>query len=170
MDFINNLNAEGKVAVGLVLAEYMFNLIAKDEPGYKTGREALDSCWKWLEGDKILADDLCNFIDSEDYEDVAEFANKQEEKQKQFAWYSVLDAVSYTTYQAYIKENRKFVPQVVEIIDDETLKILAENAVESGYLNIESLNIVKNFFLENYSLNHNTDAQTIIKKQSLPLI
>lgn len=93
MDFINKLNAEAKVAVVLVLAEYMFNLIGKGGPGYKTGREALDSCWKWLAGEKILADDLCNFIDSEDYEDVAEFANKQEEKQKQFAWYSVLDAV-----------------------------------------------------------------------------
>ncbi|WP_412964470.1 Imm6 family immunity protein [Metabacillus niabensis] len=24
------------------------------------GREALDNCWKWLEGGNIEADDLCN--------------------------------------------------------------------------------------------------------------
>ncbi|MFD6439428.1 Imm6 family immunity protein, partial [Peribacillus sp. NPDC060186] len=115
MDFIYNLNAEAKVAVGLVIAENMFNIISMDEPGYKIGREALDSCWKWLEGGKIDADDLCNYIDSEDYVDVAEFTNKEKDVQKPYAWYSVLDAVSYTTYQAYKKEKRKFVPQVVEV-------------------------------------------------------
>jgi Immunity protein Imm6 len=149
MDFINNLNADAKVAVGLVIAEKMFNIINMDEPRYKTGREALDSCWKWLEGEKIEADDLCNYIDSEDYGDVAEFANKESDAQKQYAWYSVLDAVSYTTYQAYEKENRKFVPQVVEVIDDETLRILGENAIESGYFKIESLNDVKIYLMEN---------------------
>ncbi|BCB38283.1 hypothetical protein BCJMU39_3183 [Bacillus cereus] len=51
--------------------------------------------------------------------------------------------MSYTIYQAYKKEKRKFVPQVVEIIDDETLRILGENAIESGYFKIESLNNIK---------------------------
>lgn len=46
MDFINNLNAVAKVAVGLVIAENMYNIISMNELGYKTGREALDSCWK----------------------------------------------------------------------------------------------------------------------------
>ena len=147
MDFIYNLNAEAKVAVGLVIAGNMFNIISMDEPGYKIGREALDSCWKWLEGEKIDADDLCNYIDSEDYVDVAEFTNKEKDVQKQYAWYSVLDAVSYTTYQAYKKEKRKFVPQVVEVIDEETLKILGENAIESCYFKIESLNNVKIYLL-----------------------
>ncbi|MCU4795109.1 Imm6 family immunity protein [Bacillus sp. SI2] len=49
-------------------------------------------------------------------------------------------------YQAYKKEKRKFVPQVVEIIDDETLRILGENAMESGYFKIESLNNIKNTY------------------------
>ena len=150
MDFIYNLNAEAKVAVGLVIAGNMFNIISMDEPGYKIGREALDSCWKWLEGEKIDADDLCNYIDSEDYVDVAEFTNKEKDVQKQYAWYSVLDAVSYTTYQAYKKEKRKFVPQVVEVIDEETLKILGENAIESCYFKIESLINVKKYLLENH--------------------
>ncbi|MGG3925321.1 Imm6 family immunity protein [Metabacillus fastidiosus] len=52
MDFIKNLNTEAKVAIGLLIAEKMFSLIVMDEPGYKTGREALDCCWKWLEGEK----------------------------------------------------------------------------------------------------------------------
>ncbi|MFE4351769.1 Imm6 family immunity protein [Peribacillus butanolivorans] len=170
MDFIYNLNAEAKVAVGLVIAENMFNIISMDEPGYKIGREALDSCWKWLEGGKIDADDLCNYIDSEDYVDVAEFTNKEKDVQKQYAWYSVLDAVSYTTYQAYKKEKRKFVPQVVEVIDDETLKILGENAIESCYFKIESLNNVKIYLLENYSLNDNIETNNYIKRDSLPLV
>lgn len=166
MDFINNLNAVAKVAIGLVIAENMYNIISMNELGYKTGREALDSCWKWLEGEKIDADDLCNYIDSEDYVDVAEFANKEKDVQKQYAWYSVLDAVSYTTYQAYKKEKRDFLPKV---IDDETLRILGENAIESGYFNIESLNNVKKYLLENYSLNDNLENYNYIKRGSLPL-
>ncbi|MFS0763824.1 Imm6 family immunity protein [Peribacillus phoenicis] len=169
MDFINNLNAVAKVAVGLVIAENMFNIINMDEPGYKIGKEALDSCWKWLEGEKIDADDLCNYIDSEDYVDVAEFANKEKDLQKQYAWYSVLDAVSYTAYQAYKKEKRDFVPQVVEVIDDETLRLLGENANESGNFKLESLNNFKKYLLENYSLIDNIENYNYIKRDSLTL-
>lgn len=169
MDFIDNLNIGAKVAIGLVIAEKMFKIISMNEPGYETGRGALDSCWKWLEGEKIDADNLCNYIDSEDYVDVAEFANKEDDIKKQYAWYSVLDAVSYTTYQAYKKEKRKFVPQVIEMIDDETLRILGENAMESGYFKMESLNDIKNYLLENYSLRDNVETFESIKRSSLPI-
>ncbi|MED4533991.1 Imm6 family immunity protein [Metabacillus fastidiosus] len=71
---------------------------------------------------KISADNLCSYIDSEDYIDVAEFANREKDVKKQYAWYVVLDAVSYTTFQAYKREERKLALQVIEVIDDETLK------------------------------------------------
>ncbi|WP_242217408.1 Imm6 family immunity protein [Bacillus cereus group sp. BfR-BA-01380] len=82
---------------------------------------------------------------------------------------SHLDAVSYTAYQAYKKEKRKFVPQVVEVIDDETLRILGENAIESGYFKIESLNNVTRYLLENYSLKDSIETYNYIKRDSLPL-
>ncbi|PAD69652.1 immunity protein imm6 [Bacillus sp. 7586-K] len=152
MDFIQNLSEEAKVAVGLVIAEKMFHLIDRNESGYKIGREALDSCWKWLEGEKVTADDLCTYIDSEDFEDIAEYANGEEGLQKQYAWYSVLDAVSYTIYQAYKREERKFVPQIIEMIDDETLKILVENAMESRCLKMDSVRNVIMTLMENDSV------------------
>lgn len=163
MNSIENLNAEEKVAVGLVIAEKMFNSLAIEEPGYNTGREALDSSWKWLEGGNISGDELCNYIDSEDYIDVAEFANKEKDAQKQYAWYSVLDAVSYTTYQAYNKEGRRFLPQVIEIIDDETLITLCENAIESGQVEKENLNNIISYVSENGYV-----SEKNIKKDSLP--
>ncbi|MEI4804027.1 Imm6 family immunity protein [Bacillus sp. FJAT-51639] len=169
MDFIKKVNEDAKVAVGLAIAEKMFKVIDRNDNGYNLGREALDSCWKWLEGEKIAADNLCNYIDSEDYIDVAEFTNEEKDVQKQYAWYSVLDAVSYTIYQAYKKEKRKFVPQVVEVIDDETLRILGENAIESGYFKIESLNSIKRYLLENYSLKDSIETYNYIKRDSLPL-
>ncbi|GAB6255101.1 MULTISPECIES: hypothetical protein [Peribacillus] len=58
---------------------------------------------------------------------------------------------------------------MVEVIDDETLRILGENAIESGYFNIESLNNVKKYLLENYSLNDNIENYNYIKRGSLPL-
>lgn len=152
MDFIQNLSEEAKVAVGLVIAEKMFHLIDRNESGYKIAREALDSCWKWLEGEKVTADDLCTYIDSEDFEDIAEYANGEEGLQKQYAWYSVLDAVSYTIYQAYKREERKVVPQIIEMIDDETLKILVENAMESRCLKMDSVRNVIMTLMENDSV------------------
>lgn len=170
MDFINKLNREAKVAIGLVIAEKMFSLIGIDESGYKTGRGALNDCWKWLEGENIDGDHLLDNIDSEDYVDVAEFANKEKDLQKQYAWYSVLDAVSYTTYQAYKKEKRKNVPQVIEVIDDETLKMLGENAIESGSFKFESISDIKEYLLENYSLNVNLETHNKIKRETLEKI
>ncbi|MDQ0227253.1 Imm6 family immunity protein [Metabacillus niabensis] len=152
MDFIQNLSEEAKVAVGLVIAEKMFHLIDRNESGYKIGREALDSCWKWLEGEKVTADDLCTYIDSEDFEDIAEYANGEEGLQKQYAWYSVLDAVSYTIYQAYKREERKVVPQIIEMIDDETINILVENAMESRCLKMDSVRNVIMTLMENDSV------------------
>ncbi len=71
--------------MGLVIAEELFTLIGVGEPGYKTGKEAIEYCWKWLEGEKVNADNLCSCIDSEDYVDVAEFANREKDVQKQYA-------------------------------------------------------------------------------------
>ncbi|MBN1051990.1 hypothetical protein DV092_07975 [Clostridium botulinum] len=66
MNFIENLNEEAKVSIGLVIAERMFKLIDENDDGYKIGRDALDNCWKWLEGESIEANDLCDYIDSEE--------------------------------------------------------------------------------------------------------
>jgi len=167
MGFIQNLSEEAKVAVGLVIAEKMFHLIDRNESGDKIAREALDGCWKWLEGEKVTADDLCTYIDSEDFEDIAEYANREEGLQKQYAWYSVLDAVSYTIYQAYKREERKVVPQIIEMIDDETLKILVENAMESSCLKVDSIRNVIMTLMENDSVGVDGERDERIKKERL---
>lgn len=151
MNFIHYLTAESKVATGLIIAEKLFHTIEFNEPGYQTGREALDDCWKSLAGENITGDYLYNYIDSGDYIDITEFANDEENRLKQHAWYAVLDAVSYTIYRAYEKENVKIVPQAMESIDDDTLKTLGENAIESGLFNLESINNIKTYILENDS-------------------
>lgn len=104
-------------------------------------------------------------IDSEDYMDVAEFASEEESEQKQYAWYTVLDAVSYTIYQAYKKEKIKYVPQAIEIVDDETLKILIENANESGLFNVDHIKEAQRFLLENHSFNTETSKGDPIRKE-----
>lgn len=162
-NFITKISDNAKVAIGLIIAEKMFDLIDISDTGYKIGREALDSCWKWLEGEEIEANDLCDYIDSEDYIDVAEFANKECDEIKKVAWYSVLDAVSYTIRQAYNKENRFRVPQAIEVINDTTLIILCENAVESGFFKLETIEKVKKHLLKNYP----SECVLAIKKEEI---
>lgn len=147
---LTEISDNAKVAIGLIIAEKMFNLIDIYDARYDIGREALDSCWKWVEGEEIEANDLCDYIDSEDYVDVAEFANNECDEIKKVSWHSVLDAVSYTIKQAYNKENRYRVPQAIEVINDTTLVILCENAVESGFFKLESIDEVKQYLLKDY--------------------
>ncbi|WP_368004323.1 Imm6 family immunity protein [Bacillus sp. FSL K6-2869] len=170
MDFINDISEEAKVALGLAIAEKMYAFIDKEDEGYHIGEKALEDCWKWLSGKELSSDDLCNYIDSEDYMDVAEFANKEKDEQKQYGWYSVLDAVSYTAYQAYKRENKKFVPQVLEIIDDETLNTLWENVIESKMIDIAELKTLTKYLIGHYPSKYQDNNKLyLINKEDLPL-
>ncbi|QRY37797.1 Imm6 family immunity protein [Bacillus sp. PDNC022] len=168
MDFINDLSEEAKVALGLAIVEKIYTFIDKEDDGYHIGEKALDDCWKWLSGKELRADDLCNYIDSEDYMDVAEYANKEKDEQKQYGWYSVLDAVSYTAYQAYRRENKKFVPQVLEVIDDETLIVMWENAIESKMIDMAELNILRKYLVDHYpSKDQDNNKLYLISKEDI---
>lgn len=168
MDFINDLSEEAKVALGLAIAEKIYTFIDKEDDGYHIGEKALDDCWKWLSGKELRADDLCNYIDSEDYMDVAEYANKEKDEQKQYGWYSVLDAVSYTACQAYRRENKKFVPQVLEVIDDETLIVMWENAIESKMIDMAELNILRKYLVDHYpSKDQDNNKLYLISKEDI---
>jgi len=168
MDFINDLSEEAKVALCLAIAEKMYTFIDKEDDGYHIGEKALSDCWKWLSGKELSADDLCNYIDSEDYMDVAEFANKEKDEQKQYGWYSVLDAVSYTAYQAYRRENKKFVPQVLEVIDDETLTVMWENAIESKKIDMAELNTLRKYLIDHFpSKNHDNNKIYLINREDI---
>lgn len=170
IDFIENVNENAKVAIGLIISEKMFKLVDINDSGYKIGREALDSCWKWLEGTGIEADYLCDYIDSRDFMDVTEFANKAKDEKEIYAWYTVLYAVSYTTWQAYNKENEDCPPQILDSVEDETLVTLVEGAQKSGFFNIESLNKVKEYLLENYLVSSNLGNKPIIKDYIMKMV
>lgn len=168
--FIENLNENAKVALGLIIAERMFSIIDRNEDGYKVGREALDSCWEWLEGKAMDVNDIYYYIDSDDGDDVAELAYDEDNVEKQYVWHTVLDAISYTIYQAYKRENRKTVPQAIEIINDKTLIILGENAIESKLFKIESLDKLKKYLLENYPIATTSEERPIIKEKIMKMV
>ncbi|SFJ92792.1 MULTISPECIES: Imm6 family immunity protein [unclassified Bacillus (in: firmicutes)] len=170
MDFIESINENAKVVIGLIIAESMFELIGKNDNGYKTCREALDSCWKWLEDEEIEADDLCGYIDGEDYLNLATLVLRIKDKKEADALGSVLYAVSYTTWQAYKKENDYCFPQPIEVIDDTTLVRLTELAIESKFFKMESLNEVKKHLLENYPIGGGLQSNTIIKEDIMKMV
>lgn len=170
-DFIENINEDAKVAIGLAVTEKMFELLNINDNynEYKIGREALDSCWKWLKIKEIEADDLCNYIDSEDYDDITEFANDAKDKKNIHIWYTALYAVAYTTRQAYNKENN-CPPQIVDSVNDETLIACVEIAVKSKFFKIESLEKVRKYLLENYPVGITSKEKPIIKEDIMKMV
>ncbi|MDQ0227325.1 Imm6 family immunity protein [Metabacillus niabensis] len=171
-NYVENVTNNAKVAIGLAVADKMFELLNINDnyKEYKMGREALDNCWKWLEGGNIEVDVLCNYIDSEDYEDIAEFANSAESTKEIYAWYAALYAVSSTTRQVYRKEENNYPPQIVESVDDDTLITFVEGAVKSEFLKIGILEKVKKYLLEKYPAGSDLEDLTITKEEIMKMV
>lgn len=101
---IDSLQNEVKVGFVLTVAERVFSVISKDDERYLDGREALDKCWIWVESHAISGDELYEFIDNAEVTGISEFTEKEEDLNMARLWSLLVDAVAYTSWEAYKKE------------------------------------------------------------------
>ncbi|URZ14171.1 Imm6 family immunity protein [Clostridium felsineum] len=168
--FIKKINEYAKVTIGLVIAEKVFNLIDKNDYGYNLGREALDNSWKWLEGQEIDADELCDYIDNIDgEEDISGIAYITKKMKYKHMWYVLYYAVAYTSWMAYINED-SCPPEELDNVSDDTLIYIIENAIKTELFKIESINRIKDYLLENYPLSNMSKEKTINKREIMKML
>jgi hypothetical protein len=129
---IDNLQSELKVGVVLIVAERVFSVVRKDDEGYSKGREALDKCWLWVESHTVTGDELYELIDNVDYTGISEFAEEEEDLDIARLWSLLVDAVAYTSWEAYKKEKVKYLPQALEGIGADSINVFLNSAVETG--------------------------------------
>ncbi|NPC93868.1 hypothetical protein HOO54_17000 [Bacillus sp. WMMC1349] len=153
-NLFNHLQSEVKVGFILTVAERIFLVISKDDQRYLDGRKALDKCWLWVESKDVTGDELYEFIDNVDYTGISEFAEEEEDLNIARLWSVLVDAVAYTSWEAYKKEKVKYLPQSLEGIDDDITNFL-NCAVETSFLTINELNRMKYDFHNYHCIDNN---------------
>ena len=79
--------------------------------------EAIEVSWKWVHTEENLGEVLYNFLDNEE-NGFTLFQEMEEEEKIISAWNCIIDAVAYVARAAYEKEGVKYLPEPIEIIDD----------------------------------------------------
>lgn len=165
------MSIEARTALYLAIAENsfksLFNVNQNDEQ-YKDVRQALDKCWCWVEKGNVPAIDLYKLIDSPESDGVYEYGMAEQEYRKKVMWYNIADAIAYTIWQAFNKENVKYLPQIIEGIDEEDFKDYIKDVVDEKLVSFQTIvNLIK-FLHENYSISSPVKSkitkQEIIKK------
>ncbi|MEH6848910.1 MULTISPECIES: Imm6 family immunity protein [Bacillus] len=167
---MKQITIEARTTIYLIIAEKMFRKINKNDEKYTYGREALDKCWQWVECKGILADDLYELIDSRDCYDITEFAEDEDDMNRAEVWYALVDAVSYTIWQAYKNENAKYVPQAIEIIKDELIEDLIQHTTDTGFFYVECIEKLRNYLLENYLVDSAWESGAITKEEIMKMV
>ena len=82
-------------------------------------KEALALCWKWIETESDLGDELYFFLDNEEngFTLLQEF---EEDDIKISAWNCIIDAIAIVSRMAYEKMGQRFFPEAIEIVNDST--------------------------------------------------
>jgi hypothetical protein len=98
-------------------------------------------CWEWVEEKKHTSLGLYETLDrdEEDGENgLFLFKAISEEivndAQIGLVWFSVLDAICYTTWRAFLYERKKSLPQTLELESDETIDRFTDKVTKiNGY-------------------------------------
>ncbi|MEI2312434.1 Imm6 family immunity protein [Bacillus nitratireducens] len=150
---IENLQKEVKVGFVLAVAERVFSIISKDDERYPDGREALDKCWLWVESHAVTGDELYELIDNADFTGISEFAEEEEDLNIARIWSLLVDAVAYTSWEAYKNEKVKYLPQSLESITTDSITIFLNSAVETSFITVEEIKemetVINNYWSTN---------------------
>lgn len=79
--------------------------------------EAIEVSWKWVHTEENLGEVLYNFLDNEE-NGFTLFQEMEEDEKNICAWDCIIDAVAYVSRVAYEKEGVKYLPEPIEIVDD----------------------------------------------------
>ncbi|MEC4629858.1 Imm6 family immunity protein, partial [Bacillus safensis] len=112
--------------------------------------EALDKCWLWIESHAVTGDELYELIDNADFTGISEFAEEEEDLNIARIWSLLVDAVAYTSWEAYKNEKVKYLPQSLESITTDSITIFLNSAVETSFITVEEIKEMETV-INNYS-------------------
>lgn len=100
--------------------------------------EAIRVSWKWVHTEKNLGEELYNFLDNEE-NGFTLFQEMEEDEKLISAWDCIIDAVAYISRASYKKEGIKYLPEPIEIVNDNIFEhmmrsLILCNGMEREYI------------------------------------
>lgn len=118
------LDAEKRAAFYIGISEKCITLL-KDEQLSSVVRNALNCCWDWLISKKYDGDFLYELLDNEE-DGITVILEEIDNETEEAILNCVIDTVAFTSRMAYDKDNAKYYPEPIEMVDDELVKHLLE--------------------------------------------
>lgn len=113
---ITELNQKSKCTFAVKLAERASSYIQKSSVKSSIF-EAINIGWEWIHTEQNAGDVLYNFLDNE--KNGFTLYQEMEKNEKEIsAWDCIIDAIAYVSKAAYEKEGIKYLPEPIEIVDD----------------------------------------------------
>ena len=111
---ITKLEQKTKCTFAIKLAEKA-SLYLQESSAKDLINEAIEASWKWVHTEENLGEVLYNFLDNEE-NGFTLFQEIEEDEKKISA--CIIDTVAYISRAAYKKEGVKYLPEPIEIVDD----------------------------------------------------
>lgn len=141
------LSEDAQVAIFLLLAEDAIKYFINKE-FTKSAKNALNTCWSYIDKRSVNGDDLYDLIDSNEY-DITDLQADAETENDVRVWDCIIDSVLYTCRKAYDASNEDL-PQAVEIADFTLYEHFISQYILLDSNNGEMLKKVESFFSSNY--------------------
>ncbi|MBA4549428.1 hypothetical protein H1R82_13230 [Thermoactinomyces intermedius] len=154
MSWFLKIHEDAKSAYLLALTEKLIDKIRGKE-GFQQVRKTIDMCWEWVEEKKHEGDDIYFEFDNENDTGVSIYIELTDDPQEELIWMCAMYAICYVAWQAYNYANEKYVPQPIEMVDDDTIDEFMKyiNKIE-GYQE-EWSERLKEYLLKNYPAGSN---------------
>jgi Immunity protein Imm6 len=162
VDFIGAITIRARVALYLAVAEHLSGAVAPEDVGYTELRQGLNACWAWLEGKRISADHLHEYLANLDDTGVSTFASMVRTP----AWNTAETAMAYLVWQAYKIEGQKYLPADIEEVNEELMDDLLSFAREARDFDEATLEKLRRYLLEHHG-SRTGDEGAIIKKSEI---
>ncbi|MBA4548725.1 hypothetical protein H1R82_09175 [Thermoactinomyces intermedius] len=124
MQWYDHVSEDAKAAFYLFLTEKVLDKISHYE-WFHHVKETMNMCWNWIEERGWSGHDLYERLDDEESETglfsihMNEVDAGLDDDEDELAFFCVIDAVAYTVWQACKYEEKGYVPQAIEVVNDE---------------------------------------------------
>ncbi|WP_267903267.1 MULTISPECIES: Imm6 family immunity protein [Virgibacillus] len=97
--------------------------------------------------------ELYELIDNADFTGISEFSEEEENLSIARIWSLLVDAVAYTSWEAYKNEEVKYLPQSLESITTDSIITFLNSAVETSFVKVEEIKRMEKVYNDYRSTN-----------------
>lgn len=104
------------------------SLYFKEENVIDLIKEALEIACGWIQSGNNVGEILYNYLDNEE-NGFTIFQETEEDEIIINAWNCIIDAIAYVSRAAYEREGEKYMPEPIEMVDDNVLEHMKHSLI-----------------------------------------